>query len=480
MEKPKSYAYEANSKGGKKMEQELAYSFHLGSDKNKSKLAKKVAKENVSGTTSLSNNAIQTAKDLSKVNKHNLRDYDNCRELIITIYGTNDIVEDVKQVYLDEFEEARMEYNNKQTKKDRIINNYFQKVSGSQNDIACEIIIELGDMDFWQDKDNEYRYKMTDVYNEQIQDLAKILPTFKVANATIHYDETSPHMHVIGVPVIENCKRGMKKQVGKSQLFTKTLLSEIQDKMRNACIMSYNKFYDVDSRLKTKQKGRNRDINVKEMDNYRKMKKTLEKQKQKIDNANKQTKKLDNKSKDIYQILDNLKSPLLDKNNKLISNENIDNIKNYIENVTDVTQTVRSVNDLNVAIEDFEFYTLEVGQENRSLQYQIEQKDEQIGKLEDKISAKEKIIIKLQEEKESLKSQLQKFKGFWHNLMSHFHKRITYDNDQNYKIVSDDLYRNGIFDDNDNEIANNILRKVTIPNENKAEKNKKRNNDTRF
>ena len=51
------------------MEQELAYSFHLGSDKNKSKLAKKVAKENVSGTTSLSNNAIQTAKDLSDVNK---------------------------------------------------------------------------------------------------------------------------------------------------------------------------------------------------------------------------------------------------------------------------------------------------------------------------------------------------------------------------------------------------------------------------
>ena len=51
------------------MEQELAYSFHLDNDKNKSKLAKKVAKENVSGTTSLSNNAIQTAKDLSDVNK---------------------------------------------------------------------------------------------------------------------------------------------------------------------------------------------------------------------------------------------------------------------------------------------------------------------------------------------------------------------------------------------------------------------------
>ena len=462
------------------MEQELAYSFHLGSEKNKSKVAKKTAKGNVSGTTSLSNNAIQNANDLSRVNKHNLRDYDNQRELITTIYGTDNIVNDVKQLYLDEFEESRIEYNNKQTRNDRKIDNYYKKVCESQNDIACEIIIELGDMDFWQDKDDEYKFKMIDVYNEQIQDLTKILPSFKVANATIHFDETSPHMHVVGVPIIENCKRGMKKQVGKSQLFTKTLLSEIQDKMRNACIKSYNKFYDVDSRLKTKQKGRNQDINVKEMDNYRQMKKKLEKQKQKLDNANKQTKKLDNKSKDIYQILDNLKSPLLDKNNKLISNENIDNIKNYIENVTNVTQTVRSVNDLNIAIEDFEFYTLEVGQENRSLQYQLEQKDEVIEKLNDKLSAKEKIINKLQEEKESLKAQLQKFKGFWHSLMSHFHKRITYDNDANYKIVSDDLYKNGIFDDNDNEIANNILRKVTIPNENKAEKNRKKNNDTRF
>ena len=346
----------------------------------------------------------------------------------------------------------------------------------SQNDIACEIIIELGDMDFWQDKDDEYRFKMIDVYNEQIQDLNKILPSFKVANATIHFDETSPHMHVIGVPVIENCKRGMKKQVGKSQLFTKTLLSEIQDKMRNACIKSYNKFYDVDSRLKTKQKGRNQDINVKEMDNYRQMKKKLEKQKQKLDNANKQTKKLDNKSKDIYQILDNLKSPLLDKNNKLISSENIDNIKNYIENVTNVTQTVRSVNDLNIAIEDFEFYTLEVGQENRSLQYQLEQKDEVIEKLNDKLSAKEKIILKLQEEKETLKVQLQKFKGFWHKLIKRFQNKIGFDKDEKYKYVSDDLYKNGVFDDNDNRIVNDVARKIRPTDELNNTNIKKKNN----
>ena len=456
------------------MEQELAYSFHLGSDKNKSKVAKKTAKGNVSGTTSFSNNAIQNANDLSKANKHNLRDYDNQRELITTIYGTNDIVEDVKQVYLEEFEQARTEYNAK-TRADRQIKDYFQKVCDSQNDIACEIIIELGDMDFWQDKDNEYRYKMTDVYNEQIQELSKILPTFKVANATIHFDETSPHMHVIGVPVIENCKRGMKKQVGKSQLFTKTLLSEIQDKMRNACIKSYNKFYDVDSRLKTKQKGRNQDINVKDMDCYKDYKKQLKRKEQKLAKANEQTEKLDNSTKDINRILDNLKTTLMNKNNMVISIEDVQKIKNFTKDVKDANKTVRSVNDLNLAIKDFEYSSYEVQKENRSLKYQIELKDKDIKGLKDDLSAKEIIITKLREEKENIKVQLQKFKGFWHDLMSHFHKKITYDNDQNYKIVSDDLYKNGIFDDNDNEIANNIYRKVTIPDENKNNKLKKKN-----
>ena len=463
------------------MSAQLAYSIHLGSDKNRTTKAKGIAKSNPSGATSFSNNAIQSKAGLSKANKHNLRDYDRKAHEIEIVFGTNNLYKDVQNLYLQEFEQSRLEYNAKQTREDRKINNYFDHISDSKLwDLACEFIIELGDMDYWNDKDMNYRLKMVDVYKEQVEDLMKVVPQFKVANAVIHFDETSPHMHLIGLPISDNNKRGMKKQVAKSKIFTKESLTRIQDEMRKKCIKSFNKFYEQTAELKTKQKGRNQDINVNEMGNYREMKKKLEKQKSKLENANKQTKKLDSTSKDISKILDNLKSPLLDKNNKLISNENIDNIKNYIENVTDVTQTVRSVNDLNVAIEDFEFYTLEVGQENRSLQYQLEQKDEVIEKLNDKLSAKDKIIIKLQEEKESLKAQLQKFKGFWHSLMSHFHKRITYDNDTNYKIVSDDLYKNGIFDDNDNEIANNILRKVTIPNENKTEKNKKRNNDTRF
>ena len=462
------------------MEQELAYSFHLGSDKNKSKLAKKVAKENVSGTTSLANNAIQNAKDLSDVNKHNLRDYDNQTELIRTIYGTNDIVNDVKQVYLEEFEQARIEYNNNQIREDRKIEDYFKKVCDSQNDIACEIIIELGDMDFWNDKDERYRFKMVDVYNEQVKDLIKIVPDFKIANATIHFDEVSPHMHIVGVPVTTNCTRGMKKQVGKSKLFTKATLTEIQDKMRNTCIKSYNKFYEVNTRLKQKQKGRNQDINVNEMGNYREIKKQLKQKEQKLEKANTQTKKLDNTSNNINIILDSLKPTKLNKNNMIISSEDVQKIKNYTEDVKDIIQTVRNANDLNMAIKDFEHSSFEIEKENRSLKYEIELKDNEISNLKKELSTKEKIIGKLQTEKEKLKQELQKLKGFWYSIMSHFHKRICYDKDNNYKIVSDDLYKNGIFDDNDNEIANNIYRKVTIPDENKQTKNKKKNNDTRF
>ena len=315
------------------MEQELAYSFHLGSDKNKSKLAKKVAKENVSGTSSLANNAIQDASDLSRVNKHNLRDYDNQRELIITIYGTDDIVNDVKQVYIDEFEEARIDYDNKQTRNDRKVEDYFVKVCKSQNDIACEIIIELGDMDFWNDKDDEYRMKMVDVYAEQMADLKFIVPAFKIANATIHFDETSPHIYIVGVPVIDNCKKGMKKQVGKSQVFTKTSLTEIQDKMRTACIKSYNKIYNNDMKLKEKQKGRNKDINVKDMKDYRVFKEQYDKHNKKLKLVNNQTDKVYKKSNDINSILDSLKTTKLNKNNKVISNEDIEIIKEYTQDV---------------------------------------------------------------------------------------------------------------------------------------------------
>ena len=117
-----------------------------------------------------------------------------------------------------------------------------------------------------------------------------------------------------------------------------------------------------------------------------------------------------------------------------------------------------------------------IEKENRSLKYQIEEKDNEIHNLKGELSVKDIIINKLREEIGSIKAQLHKFKEFWHSIMGHFHKRICYDKDNNYKIVSDDLYRNGIFTDDENEIANNIVRKVK-PKENiDTSTTKKKNN----
>lgn len=240
---------------------ELSYSLHLGNDKNKSIKARQEAKNTPSGTTSKNNNAIQNVKQLGKVNHHNLRQYDNNQELIKTIKGSNNIVKDVKELYLDLFDEARLEYNNKQTRDDRKIDNYFNKISNdTKHDLACEIVIELGDMVYWDDKSLEEKYKMLGVFEKQLEDLEEIVPDFYIANATIHFDEHSPHMHIVGIPVKENCKTGLSRQVGKTSIFTKESLVVIQDKMRERCINEFNIAYGMDSKLKEKEKGKNRDI----------------------------------------------------------------------------------------------------------------------------------------------------------------------------------------------------------------------------
>lgn len=95
--------------------------------------------------------------------------------------------------------------------------------------------------------------------------------------------------------------------------------------------------------------------------------------------------------------------------------------------------------------------------------------------MKKELSTKDKIIGKLQTEKERLKSQLQKFKGFCQAIMKRFQEKIGFDKDENYKAVSDDLYKAGIFTDDENEIANNLLRKVKPKEELKQQLFKKKN-----
>ena len=335
---------------------ELSYSLHLGNDKNKSIKARQEAKNTLSGTTNKSNNAIQNVKQLGKVNHHNLRQYDNNQELIKTIKGSNDIVKDVKELYLDLFDEARLEYNNKQTRDDRKIDNYFNKIANdTKHDLACEIVIELGNMEYWDEKSLEYKYQMIQVFEQQLEDLKQIVPDFYIANATIHFDEHSPHMHIVGVPVKENCKTGLSRQVGKTSIFTKESLIVIQDKMRERCINEFNIVYGMDSKLKEKQKGKNKDITSYERKLFNERVKGLKQEISNLENEvsnlednkeyiNKQITKLNKDKNDISDEIDKKKkinnkiiikskNQLWDENEKLKEeNENLKRLNYQYEN----------------------------------------------------------------------------------------------------------------------------------------------------
>lgn len=436
------------------MNEGLSYSFHLGSDKNKKANLRNKAKENASGTTSLSNNAIQNIKQLGKVNHHNLRKYDNQLELINTIKGTNDIINDVKDLYLELFEEAKLEYNNKQKRDDRKIENYFDKISNdTKHDLACEIIIELGDMKYWENKSQKDKLKMVDVFKEQIIDLEKVVPNFKVANATIHFDESSPHLHIIGVPYKDNCKTGLSRQVGKSDVFTKESLTIIQDKMRVYCINSFNKVYSLKEELKEKQQGRNRDINVKDMGNYQRMKKQLNLDKDKLDKANKKSLELDNKSNDIKEQINNLKISKLNKDNLILSKEDKEKLIKYINEVNKTNNDFKSIQKLSITLNDVDTELKENKKNIAKLEKENYKLKQTIEDLNYQINEDKKEISKLKSTINNLKQTISYWKDKFDKLISFLHSKIHnwYDKDDKYLNVINDMYKDDVLDDEDIE-----------------------------
>ena len=292
-------------------------------------------------------------------------------------------------------------------------------------------------------------------------------------------------MHLVGVPVKDGYKNGMKKQVAKSQIFTKASLKEIQDKMRKYCIEKFNEVYEQNATLKQKQKGRNRDINVNDMGGYSELKREQEKNTKRLKEANSKSDNLDIKTQEIKDILNNLKSPILDKNNKLISNENIDKVLNYTEEVKDTTKSIKSVNDLNITIDKVEKNYRNLENERDKLYNSNTEKDKTIAELKETIEYKDEKINKLESALNKAKTELSKFKDFWRRLIRRFQIKI-FDEDfekvpedkRSYTIVADDLINSSIFDNNDADIVHNPTRKV-LTNEELAEiqtkKGKKKN-----
>ena len=431
---------------------ELAYSLHLGSDKNRKNISRQNGKNNLSKSTSLPNNAIQNVRQLSKVDKHNYRKYDNEQELIEIIRGTSSPLEDVKQLYLDEFEDARLEYNSKQSRPSRMIDNYFDNVSNNEKkDLACEIIIELGDKEYWDTKDNEFKSRMSEVYRKQVNDLELLVPNFKVASAIIHYDETSPHMHIVGVPIKYKNKNGMEKQVGKSDVFTKESLITLQNKMRTLCIEEFNQEYNLDSTLKKKQKGRNMDIHVSDMDNYIALKKQLEKNTENLEKANKKSLELKQNSKDIKNKIDKLKTSKLNKENYILSKSDkdlfidfinqVDNTNKEYDKIQNLSNTLTNVDEqfkekdkaIKTLTENNKALTLRV----KTLNNNIKEKDNEISFLKSKIS--------------SLKNTLEYWKDRFDKVISFLYSKLHnwYDKDDKYIDVVNDMYEDKVLDNDD-------------------------------
>lgn len=430
--------------------EELSYSFHIGSDKNKKNSVRLTSKDNVSGTNSMSNNAIQNAKQLSTADKHNYRKYDNRQDEIVVIKGTTSLYNDVLRFYKNEFEEARLEYNNKQTRDDRKIDDYFKKISNnSKSDLAVQIIIELGNKKFWDTKSMTYKHKMTNVFIKQVDDLELLLPNFKICSAIIHYDETSPHLHIVGVPIKYNCKTGMSMQVGKTDVFTRNSLKELQDKMRILCIEEYNKEYNLNATLKKKLKGRNKDIHVSDMINYQDTKVLIEKNQKNLEIINNNSIELDKDTINIKDKILNLKKASLKKDTYLLSNEDKKILENYIDKIDKTNNEYKKINGLSSSLNSLNQTIKEDKKAIRVLTENNKALELRVKNLTFKTENQEELISDLKQDNFNLKYRLQQLEEFFKKLVNLFKRMIKKDSKkESYLEVLEDMHNNRIINDN--------------------------------
>ena len=327
-------------------------------------------------------------------------------------------------------------------------------------------------MHYWEDKSLEEKYKMVDVFKYQVKDLEKLVSTFKVANATIHFDESSPHLHIVGVPVKENCKTGMKKQVGKSDVFTIESLKVIQDKMRECCINDFNRVYNLSVELKEKEEGRNQDYRVSQMNNYDKLKNSYKKQHKKITEINKNVDKINVKSNEVKEILENLKQQPLSKNNLIISSDKKDKLLEYIKDIDKNNKNFKSISNYNLSLEnikkdlDDDHKTIRtLTNDNEDLKIKLEEKEKLLIVAKTTIKDLNKKVIELEAKVESCKQRVNEIVDFISERVKGFFGSIL---KNKYKDVADDLRKKSIITENEYKRINDI----TIKKEYKEDKKK--------
>ena len=125
--------------------------------------------------------------------------------------------QDIREVYHELFDGALERYNAKQTRKDRKIEDYYEKIrSGKQEKPFHEIILQIGNKDDMGAKTTEGQMaaKILDEYMKGFQERN---PTLRVFSAHLHMDEATPHLHIDFVPYITGSKRGLDTRVSLKQ-----------------------------------------------------------------------------------------------------------------------------------------------------------------------------------------------------------------------------------------------------------------------
>ena len=125
--------------------------------------------------------------------------------------------ENVKDVYHELFDEALAWYNEKQTRSDRRIDDYYEKIrSGKQEKPFHEIILQIGDKDNMGAK-TENGQLAAKVLDKYMRDFQRRNPTLRVFSAYLHMDEATPHLHIDFVPYTTGSRRGINTRVSLKQ-----------------------------------------------------------------------------------------------------------------------------------------------------------------------------------------------------------------------------------------------------------------------
>lgn len=125
--------------------------------------------------------------------------------------------ENIRDVYHELFDEALARYNEKQTRNDRRIEDYYEKIrSGKQEKPFHEIILQIGDRDTMGAETEEGRLAAK-ILDEYMKDFQKRNPTLRVFSAYLHMDEATPHLHIDFIPYTTGSKRGLDTRVSLKQ-----------------------------------------------------------------------------------------------------------------------------------------------------------------------------------------------------------------------------------------------------------------------